>query len=49
MVRGNAFASAARAWHHGPVLNGLLIGYQAAGETEAADLERMTRPGGRGA
>jgi 8-oxo-dGTP pyrophosphatase MutT (NUDIX family) len=25
------------------VLNGLLTGYQAAGETEAADLERMTR------
>ena len=25
------------------MLNGLLTGYQAAGETEAADLERMTR------
>jgi 8-oxo-dGTP pyrophosphatase MutT (NUDIX family) len=31
-----------RTWHHGPVLSGLLTGYQAAGETEAADLERMT-------
>lgn len=40
---GNWFASAPRAWHHGPVLNGLLTGYQAADETEAADLERMTR------
>jgi 8-oxo-dGTP pyrophosphatase MutT (NUDIX family) len=41
-VRGNSFASAPPAWHHGPVLNGLLTGYQAAGETETADLERMT-------
>lgn len=32
-----------RPWQHGQVLNGLLTGYQAAGETEAADLERMTR------
>ena len=30
-------------WHHGPVLNGLLTGYRAAGETEAGDLARMTR------
>lgn len=28
-------------WDHCPVLNGMLSGYQAAGETEAADLERM--------
>jgi 8-oxo-dGTP pyrophosphatase MutT (NUDIX family) len=40
---GNAVASAPRAWHHGPVRSGLLSGYQAAGETEAADLRRMTR------
>ena len=32
-----------RTWQHDGVLNGLLTGYQAAGETEAADLERMTR------
>ena len=32
-----------RAWHHGRVLIGLLSGYQAAGETEAADLDRLTR------
>ena len=37
------FASAPRAWHHGAVRSGLLSGYQAAGETEAADLRRMTR------
>ena len=30
-------------WHHGPVGNGQLTGYQAAGETEAADLKRMNR------
>jgi 8-oxo-dGTP pyrophosphatase MutT (NUDIX family) len=30
-------------WHDGPVLNGLLTGYQAAGDTEAADLRRMAR------
>jgi 8-oxo-dGTP pyrophosphatase MutT (NUDIX family) len=30
-------------WHHGRVVGGLLTGYQAAGETEAADLERMRR------
>jgi 8-oxo-dGTP pyrophosphatase MutT (NUDIX family) len=29
-------------WQHGAVLSGLLTGYQAAGETEAAELERMT-------
>jgi 8-oxo-dGTP pyrophosphatase MutT (NUDIX family) len=34
-------ADAAARWHHGPVLNGLLTGYQAAGETETADLDRM--------
>ena len=28
-------------WHDGSVLSGLLTGYQATGETEAADLERM--------
>jgi 8-oxo-dGTP pyrophosphatase MutT (NUDIX family) len=39
----NSFARAPRAWHHGRVLNGLLSGYQAAGDAEAADLERMTR------
>jgi 8-oxo-dGTP pyrophosphatase MutT (NUDIX family) len=38
---GNPLALAGRAWHHDPVMNGLLAGYQAAGETEAADLERM--------
>ena len=40
---GNSFAPAGRAWHHGRVLNGLLTGYQAAGEAEAADVERMRR------
>jgi len=40
---GNTFATVPRAWHHGRVLSGLLSGYQATGETEAADLERMTR------
>jgi 8-oxo-dGTP pyrophosphatase MutT (NUDIX family) len=39
----NPVAAAARPWHHGAVLNGLLTGYQAAGAAEAADLERMTR------
>lgn len=39
---------AAWAWHHGAVLNGtvlseLLTGYRAAGESEAADVERMRR------
>jgi 8-oxo-dGTP pyrophosphatase MutT (NUDIX family) len=37
------FARAAVAWHHGSVLSGLLAGYRATGETEAADLERMNR------
>src|ERR1700722_14623310 len=32
-----------RPCHHGPVLTELLTGYQATGETEAADLARMTR------
>jgi 8-oxo-dGTP pyrophosphatase MutT (NUDIX family) len=32
-----------RAWHHSPVLRGLLAGYQAMGETEVADLERMNQ------
>jgi len=32
-----------RACHHGPVLTPLLTGYQATGDTEAADLARMTR------
>jgi 8-oxo-dGTP pyrophosphatase MutT (NUDIX family) len=31
------------AWHHGAVLNGWFTGYRAAGETEAADVARMTR------
>ena len=31
-----------RAWHHGPVLSGLLTGYRATDETERADLKRMT-------
>ena len=39
----NSFAPAGRPWHHGRVLNGVLTDYQAAGETEAADLERMRR------
>jgi len=30
-------------WHHGPVINGWLAGYQARGETEAADMARMRR------
>ena len=34
---------AAGAWHHGPVLRGLLAGYRAMGETEVADLERMNQ------
>jgi hypothetical protein len=38
----DALARAPRAWHHGSVLSGLLAGYQAIGETETADLERMT-------
>ena len=40
---GVRVASGALPWHHGPVLSGLLTRYQAAGETEAADVERMTR------
>ena len=40
---GNGVASAPCAWHHGSVRSGLLTGYQAAGETEAADLARMSR------
>jgi len=39
----NSLANRAAAWHHGPVLSGLLSGYQATDETESADLERMTR------
>jgi 8-oxo-dGTP pyrophosphatase MutT (NUDIX family) len=35
-------ARGALPWHHGPVLSGVLTGYQTAGETEAADVERMT-------
>ena len=35
---------ALRAWHHGPVLSGLLSGYQAAGAAEAADLDADDRP-----
>jgi 8-oxo-dGTP pyrophosphatase MutT (NUDIX family) len=30
-------------WHHGPVRSGWLAGYQAQGETERADVERMRR------
>ena len=41
--RGNPFAPAGRAWQHGRVLTGLLTDYQAAGATEAADLDRMRR------
>jgi 8-oxo-dGTP pyrophosphatase MutT (NUDIX family) len=41
--RRKPVASGPRPWHHGAVLNGLLTGYRTAGETEAADLERMTR------
>jgi 8-oxo-dGTP pyrophosphatase MutT (NUDIX family) len=37
----NSFALAGCAWQHGRVLNGLLTGYQAAGEIEAADVKRM--------
>lgn len=33
----------ARRWHDGLVLRGVLTGYRATGETETADLERMTR------
>ena len=39
----NQLASARRSWQHGRVLNGLLNAYQAVGETEAADVERMRR------
>src|ERR1700722_16687179 len=39
--RENSVASVAGAWHHGRVLGGLLTGYQAGGEPEAADIERM--------
>ena len=42
MSEGARSPGHARAWHHGPVLNGLLTGYQAAGAAEAADLARMT-------
>ena len=42
-AKGNSFARAGRAWQHGQVLNGLLTGYQAADETEAADVSRMRR------
>jgi 8-oxo-dGTP pyrophosphatase MutT (NUDIX family) len=42
-VRANGFANGTRPWQHGPVRSGLLSGYEAAGETEAADLTRMTR------
>ena len=41
--RGNQVALAACPWQHGRVLNGLLTGYQAVGETETADVERMRR------
>jgi 8-oxo-dGTP pyrophosphatase MutT (NUDIX family) len=37
----NPVAKPASACHHGRVLNGLLTSYQAAGETEIADLGRM--------
>jgi 8-oxo-dGTP pyrophosphatase MutT (NUDIX family) len=40
---GDPFALPVPAWHHGPVLNGLLTAYEPAGDTEAADLQRMTR------
>ena len=36
-------ANGAGAWHHGPVLSGLLSGYQATGENETADLGRMVQ------
>jgi 8-oxo-dGTP pyrophosphatase MutT (NUDIX family) len=39
----DSVASTPRVWQHGPVLSGLLTGYQATGDIEAADLERMTR------
>jgi 8-oxo-dGTP pyrophosphatase MutT (NUDIX family) len=39
----NSVASRPGGWHYGPVLSGLLTGYQATGETEAADLGRMRR------
>lgn len=39
----NRFARAVRPWQHGRVLNGLLTEYQAAGQAEAADVERMLR------
>jgi 8-oxo-dGTP pyrophosphatase MutT (NUDIX family) len=40
-LRCHALARPCDAWHDGAVLSGLLTGYQATGETEAADLERM--------
>ncbi len=41
--KGKPFATAGRPWQHGPVLTGVLTDYQATGETEAAELERMRR------
>lgn len=38
---GNAVAWDGGAWQHGPVLIGLLNGYRASGDAEAADLRRM--------
>jgi 8-oxo-dGTP pyrophosphatase MutT (NUDIX family) len=43
LPRASPFALPAPAWHHGAVLNGLLTAYEPAGDTETADLERMTR------
>jgi len=37
----NRVANLPGTWHHGPVLSGLLSGYQAAGANESADLDRM--------
>jgi 8-oxo-dGTP pyrophosphatase MutT (NUDIX family) len=42
-VTEKRFALARRPWQHSRVLNGLLNAYQAVGETEAADVERMRR------
>lgn len=42
-IRGTRSRALPPPWHHGAVLSGLLAGYQAAGETETADVERMRR------
>jgi 8-oxo-dGTP pyrophosphatase MutT (NUDIX family) len=45
---GKAVARPPGRWHYGPVLNEVLAGYRATGETEAADLARMAHVATRG-